>query len=219
MPLSIPDSIAPTSTSLSSLIQLARSGEEAAFRTLYARTHAPLLRHVRLRLGAELGRHLEAEDIVQETFLSAFVALERHEFRSDAAFQAWLGRIADRKLQDAVRFFRREKRTPRSDYFGANETPGTFEAHAAEPATTAEDPLESLGQRELGRVAARCLGRLAPEARAVVVWREMLDEPWHRIAERLGCRTIGATRHLHGVACDQLARFVKRELASGGHGR
>ena len=47
------------------------------------------------------------------------------------------------------------------------------------------------------------------EQRDVVLWRELHEETWHAIAERLGRRTIGAVRHLHGVACGELLRSMK----------
>ena len=209
---------ATRNTPLQGVIERAQSHDEAAYRELYERYQRPLRRLVSSRLGLELGQHLEAEDVVQETFLAAFQALERHEFRSEPAFFGWLARIAGRKLQDAIRYYRREKRTPRQDYFAGESGPSPVRSTSmagSEPATEPEDMLESLERRELGNLAARCLRHLAPEMRAVVVWRDMHDEPWHRIAERLGRRTVGAARHLHGVACGELARHVKQQLAVG----
>ena len=195
---------------LESWVKRARSGEQRAFAELYLRFETQLGRRVAKSLATELGHHLDAEDILQETFLSAFRALDRHEFRCEAAFLAWLARIAERKVRDALRFHRREKRTPQAGYF--ERQPGGRAGAPAELSAPAPDLLEDLGERELGRIAARALEELRSDLQAVLLLRELHGLSWREVGERLGQRTVGAARHLHGVACGELARVVKAAL-------
>jgi len=194
-------------------VRRAQRGDPGALDELFADHHDALRRTIARRLGPELRHHLDPDDLVQETFLSAFVALDRYEVRSDATFHGWLVRIAMRKLRDAIRFHRRDKRTPSATYFDATPDPDRGRPGDPEP-NWDEDPLERLGDRELGQIAVRCLRRLAPELRAVVLLRCCAEEPWKRVAERLGGRTVGGVRHLHLQAVGELARQIT--LSVGG---
>jgi RNA polymerase sigma-70 factor (ECF subfamily) len=86
----------------SAVVDHARGGDSAAFAKLVVR-YAPMVLSLAL---ASTGSRLDAEDVVQETFLVAWVALPR--FRGDAAFSTWLyglarNRCADRARRAAVR--------------------------------------------------------------------------------------------------------------------
>src|ERR1700728_3584671 len=69
------------------LVRLARTGDAAAFRLLVERYAAS----VRARAGRLCGRPQDAEDVVQEAFLQAFVAPDR--LRDPDRFGAWLAGI------------------------------------------------------------------------------------------------------------------------------
>lgn len=80
--------------------------DEAAFRALYRR-HAPALWPFALRLCA--GREVEAEDVMQETWLRAAGALDG--FRWDASLRTWLFGIAANVRRERARGrARRERR-------------------------------------------------------------------------------------------------------------
>jgi RNA polymerase sigma-70 factor (ECF subfamily) len=72
----------------SELLEGLRAGEAAAYRRLVELNSANVY-HVALKL---LGDEQEAEDVLQETFMSAFQALDRFEGRSKLS--TWLYRIA-----------------------------------------------------------------------------------------------------------------------------
>jgi RNA polymerase sigma factor (sigma-70 family) len=69
------------------LVRLARAGDAAAFRLLVER-HRAMARACAARLCASPG---DVDDIVQESFLQAFVALDR--LRDPDRFGAWLAGI------------------------------------------------------------------------------------------------------------------------------
>jgi RNA polymerase sigma-70 factor (ECF subfamily) len=79
------------------LAAAARAGGRAAFDQLVRREKRPLYRFVRRYVGnAE-----DAYDIVQDTFVSAWLALERYDSRQPFAF--WLRAIALNKCRDRGR--------------------------------------------------------------------------------------------------------------------
>jgi len=74
-----------------------RDGDDAAFRSLYLRYRAPLMRFSR-RLT---GRASEADDIFQETWIAVIDARARYAVR--ARFITWLFAIAHRRAADSAR--------------------------------------------------------------------------------------------------------------------
>lgn len=81
----------------SELAERARSGDQAAFAELMGRHKHALHRYVRRYISASD----DAFDIVQESFVSAWLAMDRYD--SSRSFAVWLRRIALNKCRDLVR--------------------------------------------------------------------------------------------------------------------
>src|SRR3954463_13414332 len=79
------------------LVERCRQGELGAFEDLY-RQHSGRLFSLALRM---LGNPADAEDMLQEIFLSAHRKLE--SFRGEAALGTWLYRLAMNQILDHVR--------------------------------------------------------------------------------------------------------------------
>lgn len=86
------------------LIEAARRGSSIAFGRLVDRHQ----RAVRAFLRRALGNEAEADDLAQETFVTAWERIER--FKGEAAFRTWLCGIAWRKLATARRSWARASR-------------------------------------------------------------------------------------------------------------
>ena len=80
------------------LVDQARRGDEAAFRTLYRR-HTPRAFAVVVRMLA--WRRAEAEDVVQEAWLRTAAGLQT--FRGDSSFGTWFTGIAIRCAHECLR--------------------------------------------------------------------------------------------------------------------
>ncbi len=92
----------------SSLIAQAVEGDRDALTTLLRR-HGPALRQ-RLRISRTWQGCLEADDVLQVTYLEAFLRIGQLISREPAAFVAWLRTIAENNLRDAIRRLGRDKR-------------------------------------------------------------------------------------------------------------
>lgn len=174
------------------LIAACRQGDTAAFGEL-VRRHQDRLYNVVYRL---VGNAEDAQDVVQEAFLSAYQSLDG--FKGDARFFTWLYRIA---FNTAVSHKRRQRVIVSLD---ANRSRGGL----PEPLDCSEEtrPGYALEQADQERLVHEALQRLSPEHRAVLVLKDLEGQKYETMAEILQV-PIGTIRsRLHR------ARLELREL-------
>lgn len=99
------------------LIERCRAGEREAFYKVY-KLYAKAMYNVSLRIT---GREDEAEDVLQESFVSAFRNL--HNFRADASFGAWLKKIVVNRAINALKKKRMETLPDNEDWDVGEEEP------------------------------------------------------------------------------------------------
>lgn len=92
------------------LIDAARAGDRTALEELLLAHYDRLAAFVAPRLPADCREAFAVEDILQETFVQAFRDIQKFDSRGDGALLAWLTTIADRRLRDALRGARAQKR-------------------------------------------------------------------------------------------------------------
>jgi RNA polymerase sigma-70 factor (ECF subfamily) len=146
------------------LVALARRRDEGAVRALVRRYNQRLF-HVARGVVRDDG---EAEDIVQETYVRAFTALDR--FRGEAAFSTWLTRIA---LNEAYGRLRRGR--PTVD-LGAVEAEGAAEGGEVimfplSPVPT--NPEAAAGRQQVRRILEDVVDRLPEPFRIVFILRDI----------------------------------------------
>jgi RNA polymerase sigma-70 factor (ECF subfamily) len=174
------------------LIAACRDGDPDAFGAL-VRRYQERLYHTAYRLveNAE-----DAQDVVQEAFLSAYQSLDG--FKGDSLFFTWLYRIA---VNTAISL-KRKQRVALSIDAGGSGTP------SLEPPDPSElgRPGHALEQAERDERVRRALGRLSPEHRAVLVMKDMEGQKYEEMAETLRVPVGTIRSRLHR------ARLELREL-------
>jgi len=136
----------------------ARAGDTEAFRTLVDRYS-----HKVFRLGYRMtSNEHDAEDVVQETFLRAYRALDQFESRAD--FGTWIFRIAANAALDLMRKRQRheESRSP-LDPGGSEDSP---ELPSADPT-----PERLMFSAEVSDKVSRALAGLSAVERTAFVLR------------------------------------------------
>jgi RNA polymerase sigma-70 factor (ECF subfamily) len=167
------------------LVERAARGDREAFERLVA-THLPQVWKVVYRM---LRNTEDAEDVVQEVFLTAFRSLS--SFRGEAKLSTWLHRIAVTRALNRLDLS--SEKVARASH--PLEQEGEDDGPA--PAIVLEDrsatPLEALEAKELMRRLADCLAKLPPAWRAVLALRDAESRSYEEIASLLSI-ALGTVR-------------------------
>lgn len=84
-----------TEDPIETLVTKAQGGDREAFDELCRRFRSRLEHQIEARMGADVLKKLEAEDILQETLTCAFESLERFRYRDEESVYRWLAGIAE----------------------------------------------------------------------------------------------------------------------------
>lgn len=160
-----------------------QAGDETAFRALYRR-HTPAVYQFVLRLTG--GNQVEAEDVLQETWLRAAKGLG--QFRWESAFRSWLTGIALNRVRETAR----KKKRSLVEVEGEWEVPERL-----------VDPGHRIDLE-------RALALLPPGFRTVLVLHDVEGFTHQEIGERLGITDGTSKSQLHG------ARKAMRRLLNVG---
>lgn len=172
------------------LLADARRGDCEAFAQMVSPYVSTLYRRARRLTGnAE-----DAEDVSQEAVLKAWSRLEQFSGTKDATgneFGAWISRIGANSSIDVLRARRDGKlislEEPKS---GGEETLGNGIA------AREENPEEQYARREMKRLLADAILRLAPDLRQTCLLRDVLHYSTQEVAERLGISTVAVRLRL-----------------------
>jgi RNA polymerase sigma-70 factor, ECF subfamily len=145
------------------------------------------------RFAASIGEREGVEELVQDTFVRAFAALD--SFKGESSFRTWLFSIERRLMLDRRRAERRTRET-----VPVEESDSVSEYGA----------LDSLIADEAQERVRRSLEALSPTQREVFTLRVQQGMSYKEIAEVVGS-TEGATRVHYHNAIQRVKEFLKDE--------
>jgi RNA polymerase sigma-70 factor (ECF subfamily) len=178
------------------LVRRALARDDTAFRIIMERHNRRLYRIAR----GILRNDTEAEDVVQEAYVSAFTHLDG--FRGDSSLATWLSRIT---MNEALGRLRRERLAVDLDTFEAQRT----EAQIIQfPQTvTSDDPERTMAQREILQLVERATDNLPEIFRIVFITRVIEGMSVEETADLLGLRPETVKTRLH-----RARRLVREQL-------
>jgi len=180
------------------LVEQARSGSQAAFRSLFERYHAKIY-----RLAASMvGSSDDAHDIVQQTFIRAFSSLDG--FKQQSSFYTWLYRIA---LNATTDYRRKQSSKLEKEAVRDRLDHGQDLERIAAPADQAPD--EQLYRKELAEVIRKAVDTLGQEHREILILREINGLSYNEITEITGLEPGTVMSRLH-YARKNLAETLRR---------
>jgi RNA polymerase sigma-70 factor (ECF subfamily) len=184
------------------LVHASKGGDVSAFEELVKRYDRKLL-----RIAQNLMRNREdAEDVVQEAFLKAFLHLD--QFREDSKFSTWLIRITLNQSLMKLRKQRPAREVSLDEDFQSEE-----DANPIDVGDWAPNPEELYRATELREILRKTLEELSQGLRLVFVLRDMEGLSLEQTAEALNlsltavkARSFRARLQLR----ERLSKYFKR---------
>ncbi|MBM4113022.1 MAG: sigma-70 family RNA polymerase sigma factor [Phycisphaerae bacterium] len=189
------------------LVREATEGSADALSVLLER-HGPEVTR-RLEIDRQWRGQLDAEDVMQVTYLEAFLQIGRFDPSRAASFESWLLQIARHNLLDAVRGLgRRKLPQPRQRVHadGADSMNGLLELLGA----TTTTPSRVAGRAESASMLERAMSRLPTDYAAVVRLYDLEGRPIEEVAAAMR-RSAGAVHMLRARAHDALREHLGTE--------
>lgn len=177
------------------LFEQAVCGDADALRALL-HEYAPCVRdRLRPKIGKRWRSVLDADDVMQVTCLDAFLYIEQLTARDPASFIAWLSRIAENNLRDAVRILERPKRPQAVRNLGTLPDGSTYVALLELLGSDSTTPSRNVATEEAIKLVDQALGKLPTDyARAVRLY-DLEGRPAEEIATEMQ-RSVGAVHML-----------------------
>ena len=169
------------------LVERAKSGDRRAFESIVERFHDRLQSAVRGQLSVHRRAAVEVDDVVQETFVQAFGAIDRFTWRGEDSLYPWLYGIA-RKV--TLKF------SEKADKIRNLEIPERVAADDVAPSRAARRD-ERFDRLE------HCLEKLKPGYREALRFARLEGLTIKEIAQRTN-RTENSVKHLIARAIRQL---------------
>jgi RNA polymerase sigma-70 factor (ECF subfamily) len=185
-----------------------RTGDEAALVEFLQTNQHALLAFIRSRIGSQLQRKIEPEDVLQEASMEAVRTLKQTDLSTWDPLN-WLFQICERKIIDAHRrFFASQKRDASREAAipDGSQAAGLADLLAASM-TTPSDAF-SRDQRQLRMLAS--LDTLPEDQREALRMRYLVGLSSKEIAQKLG-KTDGATRVMISRALGKLHEMLAEE--------
>jgi RNA polymerase sigma-70 factor (subfamily 1) len=189
------------------LLDNAIGGDTLAMQELLER-HGPA---VRACIAEQIGRQwrsvLDARDVMQVTYLEAFSQIEGLTSRDPAGFTAWLTRMAERNLQDAIRTLKRSKRPQPENRLRGPANEDSYVGLLELLGTTSTTPSRQAAHHEAAEIVETALGKLPVDYATVVRLYDLEGGSPSEVAEHMG-RSVGAVHMLRHRAHDRLRRLL-----------
>jgi len=183
------------------LVNLAKEGNIGAMRTLYDNHRVRIL-----NLGFSYARNREdAEEILQETFAKAFMALQKNKLKENKSFPSWLYRIGINASLDLVK--KRGKIKLENLESSLNLQGDTLTETTPEEITLREEISQKITE------AVECL---SPKQRMIFTMKHYQHLKIREIAQYMQCSEGNVKKQLFR-AVHMLKRELKPHLREASH--
>ena len=193
-------------------VGLASGGDADALQRLIVHYHATLHGILDGQIDDTMRRHVDPDDVLQETYIAAFRAVTGCEFEGPGGFYKWLETIARNQLRDRQRALGRQKRDVGREVAHQPVTTASYPDLVQRLASPQSTPSRHLAKAEATAAVMSCLARLTDDQRAVVRMRFLEGRPVAEIATALG-----KTENAIHVACHRSLNELRQLLMSITH--
>lgn len=176
--------------------------------TALLRRHGPQVES-RLQIGSPWQSLISTEDIMQVTYLEAFLQIGKFEPKRGTSFASWLEQIAQNNLRDAIRGLCRQREPQPGKRVQLPAHGDSFmdlwDAIGATP--TSATPSRDAGREEARRMLLAAIEQLPNDYAAVIRLYDLEGRPIEEVSQRMG-RSSGAIHMLRARAHDRLRELL-----------
>jgi RNA polymerase sigma-70 factor (ECF subfamily) len=190
------------------LLAAAMDGDEHALGTLLER-EGPAVRQA-LSLSRTLQSAVDLDDVMQVTYMEAFLRIRHFRASGPDSFRAWLRQIAENNLRDVVREQNRVKRPPPARRVGVADSASyvaLLETLTCDPTT----PSRTARANEIVTAVESALARLPADYERVIRLFELEGRTGPEVADLMG-RSHAAIKMLLARARDHLREQLGSDL-------
>jgi len=189
------------------LTTAAIGGDRKALAGLLKRHQDELRQWVAGRIGRRYRAALDADDVLQVTFMEAFIRVAQFVPSGPGAFGAWLRTIAENNLKDAIRELNRKKRPPRDQQVTASGSDDSYGDLLAALESMGTTPSGGAASREVCTLIEEALKKLPPDYEKVIRLYDLLGREGDEVARAMD-RSPGAVHMLKARAHQRLAEIL-----------
>jgi RNA polymerase sigma-70 factor (ECF subfamily) len=191
-------------------IYRAVQGDEAALVSVLERVGVQLHAEVESRIGARYRGLVGADDIVQVTCLEVFLRIRSFVPGGPGSFEAWVRRISENNLRDAIRALERDKRPSPGMRVTAGAMDDSYVSLLERVAGKATTVSRAAARNELKGIVDEALRKLPPDYERALRLYELDGLSAPEVAEQMG-RSHGAVRMLLARARECLGEILGSE--------
>jgi RNA polymerase sigma-70 factor (ECF subfamily) len=187
------------------LVNKAIKGDTRALTVLLERVGPDIRRKLAPAIPSRWRSVLSSEDLMQETYIDAFLDVCQFQFRGENSFCSWLMTIAKRNLLDAIRMLEADKRGHANQQMRSGERTQGFDCLHELLAWTRTTPSRHAARSESRLLLERAIEQLPSTYRTVVSMYDL---------EGKGVKEIAAALHRSPGAVFMLRSRAHRLLSA-----
>lgn len=185
------------------LLQQAVEGDTVALRALLEHFGGEVRQRISGRIEKRWRTSLDEDDVMQVTYLEAFLHIDQLTARDSTSFLAWLTRIAENALRDAVRGLSRQKRPDPARRLTAAAGVDSYAGLLDCLGMTTTTPSREAVRRDAAAILQTAVARLPEDYKTAVQLYDLEGRPVTEVACEMR-RSVGAVHMLRARAHDRL---------------
>lgn len=192
------------------LITDAKSGDKKALKELLALVGKRVWTRINNEIGQRWQANLDADDVMQVSYMEAFLRIKNCRAETIDSFTAWLSQIANNNLRDAIRELQRKKRPNPAMRVHSPVTAESYVTLIERVGQSVASPSRQVATDEAANAINTMLTRMPPDYAKVIRLYDLEGKDIRDIAEELG-RSPGAVHMLRARAHDRLREIIGAE--------
>ncbi len=197
----------PVSLSGDDFLVRAINGDDHALCELLRDLDADLRYHVTRAIGTRHRHVIEVEDVMQVTYLEAFLRIRLFHHSGERGFRAWLWQVAGNNVRDAIRVVDAGRRPPPDKQIAPDDPGDSYVDLLIQMGGTHSTPSKLVAREEAKRIMNEAIDRLPSDYATVVKLCDLKGFTTAQAAAAMH-RSDAAVRMLRARAHDRLADIV-----------